>query len=461
MERIKYFSLALYIILLFSLIVISKPLFEIIVFNKNKDLNQFYFYFLFFFVFITIPSIIGIIYKKRGNDFLLLLCINILSIYLFEIFLEIRNVRSNDLTYKAIKEAKKLKIEFDTRTKIEFLDSLTNIGLNAFSPISPRHFFGDQKYRDGLSLFNGKKIFPLGGISNSFTTYDNSNGFYPLVLLDDYGFNNKIKFEKFKNVEVVLIGDSFTEGMSVNPDHTISGRMNYYGINTLSFGKIGNGPLTELATLIEYGIKIKPKIVVWLYCSNDLERLNLPNELKSSILIKYLYNKDFSQNLIYRQNQIDSLLINYLEEKKENFRNKEKHLAISIKEIIRLWNFRSFLVIENNTKLNIETPLNEFELILSRAKEILDTWDGKLIFLFIPDYQEFIEPFKSHYNKEPVFEIVKKLNILTIDGKKDIFDKHNDPISLFPFGLPLHFNKNGYDLIANEIINKLDLHNEH
>jgi hypothetical protein len=457
-----FFNIVLFIIFLFSILIIVKPLYDIFVINTGHSINQYYLYFLFIFISLTLPALVAIFQDKRKLNIFLMLTVNIFCLYSFEIFLELRNIFSNDLIGKAKKEAIKLNIDFDNRSRIDILDSLSNAGFNAHAPIGPGHLFCNIKYRDGFVTTNDERIFPLGGISNSFTTFDNSNGYYPIIALDKYGFNNQKEIYDLNNIDVALIGDSFTEGFSVNPDQSISGRMNRLGINTISLGKAGNGPLTELATLIEYCSILQPRVIIWLYCSNDLEYSNLPNELNSTILLKYLNDKNYSQDLIKRQNEIDSLMIKYLNDAKKEYKivaNTKSSAFRSIKEIVRLWNFRSFLIIDNRHEDTIDwaTPFKEFELILTRAKETVSNWEGKLIFFYIPDYQEFVEPFQPHHFKQEVLDIVHRLDIPIIDGKKDIFDMQKTPLSLFPFGLPLHFNKDGYKLLTNSIIENLTI----
>ena len=52
------------------------------------------------------------------------------------------------------------------------------------------------------------------------------------------------------------------------------------------------------------------KIFYYFWEGNDLstdpDEYNLTNELKNPILNKYLENKNFTQNLIYRQSEIDN-----------------------------------------------------------------------------------------------------------------------------------------------------------
>ena len=73
----------------------------------------------------------------------------------------------------------------------------------------------------------------------------------------------------------------------------------------------GNGPLIEYATLREY-LNTNVKKVLWIYFEgNDLR--NLENEKTNDILINYLKDLNFTQNLKLKQNDIDTLLSNLIE----------------------------------------------------------------------------------------------------------------------------------------------------
>ena len=52
--------------------------------------------------------------------------------------------------------------------------------------------------------------------------------------------------------------------------------------------------------------------------------------------------------------------------------------------------------------------------------------------------------------------ILDDLGIKLIDIHKLVFEKEKDPLSLFPFGLPGHYNKNGYEKISKFIYKFID-----
>ena len=58
-------------------------------------------------------------------------------------------------------------------------------------------------------LEDGYKIFPLSGISSSETISCNENGYYSIYQSDRYGFNNPDSEWDNKEIEYLLVGDSF------------------------------------------------------------------------------------------------------------------------------------------------------------------------------------------------------------------------------------------------------------
>ena len=91
--------------------------------------------------------------------------------------------------------------------------------------------------------------------------------------------------------------------------------------NIINLGQPASNPLTEFAILREYLPLINVKKVIWLYFEgNDLE---FDTFLKNNILIKYLEDKNFTQNLSMKQNRVD--LINKKKIDRQNEINKNAH----------------------------------------------------------------------------------------------------------------------------------------
>ena len=138
-------------------------------------------------------------------------------------------------------------------------------------------------------------------------------------------------------------------------------------------------------------LKKKPQVVLWFYFErNDLE--DLRNEKSNSIIMKYL-NEGFSQKLYSKQTEIDKKLKAYIKLAEEEV-IKEKPLAesdlerfLSFKKIIRLKILRDKMSLDRGLDFGID-PL--FEKIMIDAKDFVNSWDGKLYFVYLPDKERYI-----------------------------------------------------------------------
>ena len=123
-------------------------------------------------------------------------------------------------------------------------------------------------------------LLPLSGLSNLETILCNENGYYSIYQSDRYGFNNPDNEWDKKEIEYLLVGDSFTHGACVNrPSDIGSVLRNLSDKSVLNLGMSSNGPLIEYATLREYlGKNIKK--VLWIYYEgNDLRNLELEKKI--------------------------------------------------------------------------------------------------------------------------------------------------------------------------------------
>ncbi len=249
----------------------------------------------------------------------------ILALYLIESFLEISNILQKtkqkriELEFKdKVKSANNLGINFDERSMVDvYLDFRKN-GVESKLIIKPTKFIST----DGI-LINGEKIFPLAGISKVLTINCNENGKVSTYISDRFGFSNDDSVWDENEIEILLIGDSFTHGACVDQDEGFTKNLeNLSNKNVVNLGFGANGPLLEYATYVEYGRELKAKKVLWFYYEgNDLR--NLRNEMNSEILLNYA-SKNFNQNLKNKQTKINTYLENYLKKKINNKKKKIK-----------------------------------------------------------------------------------------------------------------------------------------
>ena len=109
-----------------------------------------------------------------------------------------------------------------------------------------------------------------------------------------------------EHIDIAAVGNSLTLGYRVpsGKNFVVLIRRRYPA--TLNLGMPGKGPLQVLATLKEYALPLKPKLVLWFYSEgNSLPELQY--EKQSRILMRYL-GGDFTQGLLARQSDIDQAL---------------------------------------------------------------------------------------------------------------------------------------------------------
>ena len=315
---------------------------------------------------------------------------------------------------KRMKQASKLGISFDRRSKMEVIQSYTSPGDSVLPNFHPYVLVRDKLNNNGLASINDT-IFPLGGISNKVSVGRNETGQWMIYLSDEYGFNNPPN-SFLKKVDAFLVGDSYTEGESVANDENIASLLRENEFDVYNCGMAGNGFLVEYATIVEYATKIKPHNVFWIYSANDFS--DLKNELESELLIQYLNNPNYSQDLINKQLLVDSLLKKYLMLKYQEFeeiqKNREKKSKWSLVNFAKLTNTRILIYrarrkfdhFYNSLSLTSEklssyenestkTANDELLLCLREifvlSKTLINGWGGKFYFVYLPSGNTYLD----------------------------------------------------------------------
>jgi hypothetical protein len=317
-------------------------------------------------------------------------------------------------------------------------------GEDAVLSVFPSNFLATE----GLHEAGTKLLFPLSSVSKKTTVGGQEGGQYMIYQSDRYGFNNPDSEWDAPQTEWVLTGDSYAYGYAVQNGEDIAGQIrSITQENVINLGMGGNGPLIELAALKEYAESRKPKIVLWVYFENDLNQ-DLPQEKKVPLLMSYR-RPEFSQKLIYRQADIDSLIQKFVEKKK----------WVQRLRVLRLFNIRSRIGIDrynpHTAQLNDDDIDSLFSEILTQGRDQAAAWGGKLFFVFLPQFERYATDIENHdlYMKRgEVIEVIKSLNIPVIDIHQEVFANHSDPLSLFPFRKRGHYNAEGYSEVAKAIV---------
>jgi hypothetical protein len=168
---------------------------------------------------------------------------------------------------EAARLAKEYGVAIDARDKFEVVTDLRSKGLDAV-PSVVAIFHLRFHYNQGNTGSTGNApppLIALGGISNKLTVLCNENGQFVTYESDEYGFRNPKGVWKQRPVDIVALGDSFTQGYCVSSGKSFVDILRQQKPATLNLGMAGEGPLLMLSTLKEYVPSLRPKLVMWFY----------------------------------------------------------------------------------------------------------------------------------------------------------------------------------------------------
>jgi len=319
-----------------------------------------------------------------------------------------------------------------------------------------------------LKNINQKDLFPLSSISKKLTIYCQKieNKKFITYKSDRYGFRNKdIVWDK-KNIDFILVGDSFVQGSCVAADKTIGSQMSRIlknklnnEINIINLGLNGSGPLLEYAALKEYIQYVETKKVLYFfYEGNDLNNLEL--ELRDPFLKKYL-NDEYQQELGNKQSDVDRVNYNLLE---SEFKKRNRFITLDMLRFIKLENLRLLLNDFLNYKIKkkrykpSEATYRNYNDILIKLKKLTKSQDAELYFIYLPYVSRFTGyNYDSHHEiHSKIITMVEKLDIKYIDILSKFELEHNDPLSMFQLRKHQHLNEEGYKFVAETIIKKIN-----
>ena len=360
-----------------------------------------------------------------------------------------------------IKIAKEKKINYDLRSPIEFYLDEKKKNQNLEPKFLYNKNFSDY---DIIKKAVGRNtIIPFRGPINKQSISCAEDLRYRIVDNDKYGFKNYNKIYE-KNINTILIGDSYAEGICEISKNDIAGNLIKKNVNTANLGVTGAGPLLALAVLREFGTFLKPRNVFYLYFEgNDLEDLNF--EKKQSYLIKYL-NDTHTVNYIKRLDEVKLLLKkakieseNRLSQLTNNNKNskeidRKKNLIPYFKDIAELSNIKNILRYSIFKKQEKKFDLDLFYSVVDKMNYDTKKWNGDFYVVYVPSWSRFFTKFTNKDSgiklKDQIINKLQKKDINVID-LTIFFDNEKNIKSYFPLGYVGHYNYKGYAKIADLI----------
>ena len=435
-------------------------------------MDDYYIIYYAFSIILVLMSIFTFSLKEKVKEYLILIITStIFSLFLFEGYLSfnyIKYVKIQNSSHIPMRERdldEKIKIykdktgkQYDTRSSYEIFKDLKRTENNISLASSP------------LKIIKEKfGFFHFSGASFSKTIYCEENGYWSTFNSDRYGFNNPDVEWDAKEIEYLLIGDSFVKGACVNrPNDIASVLRNLSNKSILNLGVDGAAPLIEYAALKEY-LDPKVKKVIWVYYEGN-DAKGLVEELKLLNLVKYTSDLNYTQSLKTKQKKIDEMYDALIvrEEKKILDKNKKNKIKISIK-LDKKEELKQFLKLKKTRIIldqllpyknrhsrfsgsNNERPVmpGKFKEILQLTKDLVSKNNAELYFIYLPEFNRYKNN-KGDINYLRIKKMVNSLDIPLIDMHKEVFEKERNPLDLFPFGLNGHYNIKGYKKVAEEI----------
>ncbi len=445
----KYFS---FFLIFFSLLILIYTVYKSEFFwdGSKRDYYITYYYLAFFFIFLSITFLfLSEIFKTYFIIFFLSLTI---SLYLFEtyqIIYERNSIWNLNKVSKIYK--KKTGLEYDKRKRIEIYNDIKKNDPKAVVTVPSSFFFKDNSFNN---------LLPLSGVSSTQTIHCNENGYYSIYKSDRYGFKNPDYEWDNKEIEYLIIGDSYAHGSCVDMPNDIGSVLRTLtGKTVLNLGQGGAGTLVEYAILREY-IPKNVKNIILLFYENDIQ--NLDKELNNKILQKYLNDKNFKQNLIGKQELINQKIRSKIENEKKIFLSRKidynKTKKDNLKKVIKFFKLNitrsriNQLLPKKNRPKYYKKPQKEFKKILTLINELSNKRKINFYFVYFPAFT-MIENKSNKIYFQQIKKIVTNLNIPFIDINEEVFKKETNPQELFPFGMHFgHLTVEGYKKVTEAIL---------
>ena len=285
---------------------------------------------------------------------------------------------------------------------------------------------------------------------------------------DENGFNNQYN----TNSEVLLIGDSFVQGMCVENNSNLSGQLKKLNIKNQSMGVGGNGPLFTLATLKEYGNFYSHNHLIYVI-TPDNDFADLSREINNPTLMKYLKRKDFTQDLIKKKKIKKKIVDNFFDNRIRDYREFIRYYHLDLHNIRVFIKNLKYQDINNNLDqiyqhLNDKKIDNIFLDIIDEIISIEEKSGNKVSIVFnIVNPDIVFKDDASDYNlKNKLFtkiDLIKKnlnkKNISFFDFNEYVYKNYNkeniNEISHYNNQTWDHYSAYGYEVLAYKIKQEL------
>jgi len=334
-------------------------------------------------------------------------------------------------------------VPVDLREFSEVLGDWRRSGIQVVPTISPKEYLRSVSPRD---------LFPLSGVSRSFTYLCNESGKNVTYTSDEHGFRNPGgAWQRKPPVDVAILGDSFANGVCVEDGEDLASRIRTKYPSTINLGIRGTGPLVQLAIMREYLPSLRPRVVLWFYYDNDLDDLEM--EIRNEHLRRYL-DAGYSQDLIRRQNEVDGIHTRFLAKGFSRPAAAPPTAWDTVRHWLRMKGVRNFTAsLLEQLPVHWTRDTGDYTRIVGIAKKLVTDQGGTLYLVLLPDWRQMNRSAEdpAYRQKDRVLAAAARCGVRVIDVLQ-AFRKDSSPARRFNDFPGSHYNRIGYQVAAEYVL---------
>ncbi|MEM6454180.1 MAG: hypothetical protein AAF772_03715 [Acidobacteriota bacterium] len=341
--------------------------------------------------------------------------------------------------------ARQLGQPYDGRTVREVVADARARGEDVWPFVSPGHFLA----RDLRLDVDGARILPLSAGLPGRTLVDcNEGGRYTIYPANAWGFRGPLSTAETP-AQLVLLGDSFTQGACVDDGETLADHLRMTWPRTVNLGASGTGPLMQLGILQEFAARLRPARVLWFfYEGNDLA--NVQWEYDAPIVNRYLRD-GAHQALLDRRTGVEAALVQHIDAALARPVAARKRKAW--RDWLLLGSLRGRLgwFSDRSTKRPLDrTAVAKLVEVFDRGRTVAASWGGQVTIVYLPSWERYGAPNQAFAPRRAVLRALRARGFDVVDVHP-VFRAHHDPLSLFPMRIYGHYNADGYARAADAV----------
>ncbi len=335
--------------------------------------------------------------------------------------------------------------QFDSRLRADVVRDLKARGLYAVPGMAQGMTFD----RTLASAITARGLVPLSNVSNAYVVECNEGAGYFQFRSDEHGFNNPPGLTS-RPVDIAVVGESLALGHCVPAGTSVVSLIRKQFPRTANFGVAGSRVLSHLGTFREYVEPLQPATILWFVNVNFADPRE---EADQPVLRRYLSDPNFSQDLLHRQDEVDSVVRDIVVPamlKSDEALRQELAEPVPLQRVVKLRKVRSLIDFGPALRRPAPPPnLSEFDAALRLAARTAEGWGGHLIVVVLPNYDLSLGGRNPRYGE--VMDVLNASSLEVVNGA-DLFAAQPDVRSLYTLRIDNHPSEKGHALLADAIL---------